>query len=510
MPIDVEVCIIGAGAAGLKAAHTLLTKSDSLTQNDIVVVEAQDRIGGRLYTDRSSSKIGLHYDLGASWFHDCLSNVVFQHFYSGEGEGDKEIFDILSDGYFDDKPVKVFLSAEIAEIDMHKTNMETITHDIETFCELYFIDKLSTDEDITLKQLVELYIEKYSKILTEQEKKYAKVTMRYYELWHGVSWDRLSARYAVLDHNGRDLFNKKGYDFLINWLLQIGISKDRVLLNSPVSKIYRDASKFEGNRRHRKCAVEIRGSSELIYCDYLVVTVPQSILSLDYKVDPKYGIEWVPALPASMQSALKNIHFGALGKVIFEFDSIWWNKNQDRFSILADENVATDGIETLTSLPKPFSFPALAVNNSNIHKSDKGSLTILTQTPLTEYLESNPDQAWSYYGPMLARISTTPYSPPPAPINTITTKWTTNPYIRGSYVACYKGDDPTEIISQLSGEIDGMGLSSSTIRFAGEHTSFEGEGCVHGAWMSGVREAEWILKHSGKGGVTKKLEKWRL
>ena len=42
-----KVLIIGAGVSGLKAAETILSKS-FLTGDDVLVVEAQNRIGGRL------------------------------------------------------------------------------------------------------------------------------------------------------------------------------------------------------------------------------------------------------------------------------------------------------------------------------------------------------------------------------------------------------------------------------------------------------------------------------
>lgn len=485
--IDVSVCIIGAGISGLKAAQSLLTRS-SFTADDLIILEAQERVGGRIFTDRTSSKIGLPYDLGASWFHDCLSNVVFQHFLSGK---DNDVFDVKKDGVFDDKPLNVYTSE--GTLNQIESNISTILHDIETFCQLYFIDKFDTNDDLTLKDLVELYIEKYGPLLTAEELKIARVSMRYYELWHGISWDRLSARYAVLEHNGRDLFNRKGNDILIDFILR-EVPKGRILLNHAVKEINRDAKK-----QYKRNISVVTHNGVRINCDYLLVTVPQSILALNHEKEPKYGIKWSPPLPASITSALTRIHFGALGKVIFEFDSVWWDKDVDRFSIHSDSGVATDGIETLTTLPKSFSFPALAINGSKIHsdKTNKGSLVILTQSPLTEYLERHPSEAWEYFKPMLQQISTST-EPAPNPINTITTKWTINPYIRGSYAGCHKGDEPSEIISLLSGDIEGMGLSSSTVRFAGEHTTYEGEGCIHGAWMSGEREAKWISDHAGK------------
>lgn len=63
-----DTIVIGAGVAGLTAAR-LLTKSG----RRVVVLEARDRVGGRVWTDRSD---GLVTDLGASWIHGIIDEPV--------------------------------------------------------------------------------------------------------------------------------------------------------------------------------------------------------------------------------------------------------------------------------------------------------------------------------------------------------------------------------------------------------------------------------------------------
>jgi monoamine oxidase len=60
---QVDALVIGAGAAGLAAAHTLSERGLSLA-----VLEARDRIGGRIFTMRPSG-IGLPVELGAEFVH---------------------------------------------------------------------------------------------------------------------------------------------------------------------------------------------------------------------------------------------------------------------------------------------------------------------------------------------------------------------------------------------------------------------------------------------------------
>lgn len=61
-PVDVEVSIVGAGAAGLAAAASLQARG-----LDCLIVEARDRIGGRAWTDTTT--LNGPFDLGASFIH---------------------------------------------------------------------------------------------------------------------------------------------------------------------------------------------------------------------------------------------------------------------------------------------------------------------------------------------------------------------------------------------------------------------------------------------------------
>ena len=63
-----RIAIIGAGMAGLCAAQYLAGKG-----NDVVVFEGRDRIGGRIWTDRS---LGTAVDLGATWIHGPDGNPI--------------------------------------------------------------------------------------------------------------------------------------------------------------------------------------------------------------------------------------------------------------------------------------------------------------------------------------------------------------------------------------------------------------------------------------------------
>ncbi len=67
---DVDVVIVGAGAAGLAAAK--VCRSNGLT---FKVLEAMNRIGGRAHT--SSEHLGIPFDIGCAWLHGADRNPFF-------------------------------------------------------------------------------------------------------------------------------------------------------------------------------------------------------------------------------------------------------------------------------------------------------------------------------------------------------------------------------------------------------------------------------------------------
>lgn len=64
-----RIVVIGAGLAGLSAARLLHDAGQ-----DVTVIEARDRIGGRIVTSRAWA--GLPMDLGASWIHGTRGNPL--------------------------------------------------------------------------------------------------------------------------------------------------------------------------------------------------------------------------------------------------------------------------------------------------------------------------------------------------------------------------------------------------------------------------------------------------
>jgi monoamine oxidase len=68
LPSEIDVAIIGAGAAGIGAARALEGKGLS-----VLVLEARDRLGGRAFTRQLENNVV--FDVGCGWLHSADRNV---------------------------------------------------------------------------------------------------------------------------------------------------------------------------------------------------------------------------------------------------------------------------------------------------------------------------------------------------------------------------------------------------------------------------------------------------
>src|SRR6516165_10792603 len=66
-PSDIDIAIIGAGAAGLGAAHALKKAGVAFA-----ALEARDRVGGRGHTIMASPDVT--FDVGCGWLHSADKN----------------------------------------------------------------------------------------------------------------------------------------------------------------------------------------------------------------------------------------------------------------------------------------------------------------------------------------------------------------------------------------------------------------------------------------------------
>ncbi|QFZ29588.1 putative corticosteroid-binding protein [Clavispora lusitaniae] len=316
--LDSTVCIIGAGVAGLKAARALIDRG--LAPEKVVVLEAQARAGGRIFTDRARSKHGAAYDMGAAWFHDSLTNKVFaEEVLLAQKSGD--FFDST---WFDDADPAYYAREVSGPLDVAGLKLNRVVEEIQQFVEIQYRDSLD-EEDVSLARAAQMYMERRAPLLSGEQRRFGARMVRTLELWHGASHKKISAQHAFLDYDGRHVFNRRGYDTLVERLMPPG----QVFLGEPVRAIDRDTN----NIKHRRHLVHAKSIS--VAADYVVVAVPHSILALPE--EHEHAINWTPPLPLAVRESFSALHFDALGKVVLEFSHVWW-PDRDSFEILGDKD----------------------------------------------------------------------------------------------------------------------------------------------------------------------------
>lgn len=493
-----RVVIIGAGIAGLKAASRLYEGGI----RNCVVLEARDRVGGRLYTVEGYK--GRKYDLGASWHHDTLTNGLFleEAELPASEKGPRYVFDDDHAIIIDEQRGRIDIDPEM--------NLEILDDELSAFSDHEFHQKLGVP-DCSFFEMVLSYLFDRRKFLTDDQIRYLPQVARSLELWHGLDWKRLSAKDTYFGHYGRNAM-VLNYDLVVSRIAD-SFPREWIELNKEVESV----------KKNGQIVVKTTQGDEYP-CDHVIVTIPQSILSLALNkgTRQKGTIAFEPPLRTGINKALNSIHFGSLGKVVFEFEKCCWSTERSRILTLARSNnkiaeqvrnatdlrQLVDAVETSEEHETSFSAWNRPLSFVNIAKTTGiPSLVMLMQEPLTQYIEAKRDDkifVFQFFQSVLDKVMIVLGSKPcvngmasevsssDSPIlkNIIVTNWSGDPYSLGAYTACHPGDDPLTIVTAMT---DGQ---DSKIRFAGEHTIMDGAGCAYGAWESGKREAEYILNDS--------------
>ncbi|OBA22940.1 FAD/NAD(P)-binding domain-containing protein [Metschnikowia bicuspidata var. bicuspidata NRRL YB-4993] len=291
-----------------------------------------------------------------------------------------------------------------------------------------------------------------------------QVLRMWLEMWDGILWEVASAKHFFswgADHLGRNAHDKNGFETVFrNELAELpeAYQKQNIRLNTQVTHI-----NYENNDY-----VTLTTSEGSVYTsDYVVVTAPLSVLRITDQND-RHILNWAPSLPQRFQNFLPECHYGSLGKVVLEFEKCFWPTDVHRFYILASEMSSLD-------IVRPWQNPTLIINYFAIAKVP--SLVFLTQEPVSTQVERwSGKQIWQLFEPVVKQIATGPIS---EPFEILKSDWNNDPWTQGSYTA---------------GRINTRLADEGCLRFAGAETiGGSSNGCAHGAFLSGEREARFIL-----------------
>jgi monoamine oxidase len=425
-----QVLILGAGVAGLSAARAL-----ALAGHSVTVLEARNRMGGRVVTDRQT--LGFACDTGAGWIHGPAGgNPITQ--LAAQAKAATFVTE--------DDSLRVFNAQgrDVSNIQFNARNEQAwrnLQQKMERWAELH------EDADWTLTELIKKL---EPSALSDPYRIYPLTTDTEFDA--GGPLEQLSAMYWADDEKypGKDVIFPEGYDAIPRLLAQQATDAGaRIALQTVVTHIEHDTD-----------FVKVHTERGIWTGQALICTLPLGVLQ-------KGAIRFSPALPKAHQQALQNLGVGRVNKVFCHFDKAFWPTDVQYFGYHAQQRgMLAYWINYTTFSPIPCLVGICSGNAGAVVESMSDS-AVLAQatTALRAMFGSNT----------------------PAPKSILCTRWGADPYAMGAYSFTAKGSSAADY-AQLAQPI------RDNVLLAGEHTYAPYRGTVHGAYLSGVRAAHSLLQ----------------
>lgn len=428
----VDVVVIGAGVAGLTAARLLASEG-----RRVVVLEARDRVGGRVHTDRTGGHVT---DLGASWIHGVDGNAVAE----AVAAFDIRTVEFTVGGYqVDSRPI-AYHGADGHRLDDATRRFAADVHTVDATLADVVAGSGPTD---TYRDVVERAIDLQGWDASRAERVREHLEHRSEEQY-GVPSDELAAHGLDDDTiDGDEVVFPDGYDALPTHLAA-GLD---VRLRHVVRSV-----------RHGDDGVEVTSDHGSFHAAAVVVTVPVGVLQSD-----DFVIE--PPLPERHRRALGRLRMNAFEKVVLRFPERFWDEDVYAIRQLGPEGRWWHSWYDLTRLdgvPTLLTFAAGPAGRATRGWSDE------------QVAPSVLEQLRRLYGHHV-----------PAPTSVQVTAWQDDPFARGSYAHMLPGsttDDHDDLAVPIGGRV----------HLAGEATWTDDPATVAGALYSGHRAAERVLGHA--------------
>lgn len=202
--------------------------------------------------------------------------------------------------------------------------------------------------------------------------------------------------------------------------------------------------------------------------DIALCTVPLGVLKSG-------SIKFTPELPQRKLDGIKRLGFGLLNKVAMLFPSYFWGTDLDMFGHLSDDTKNRGEFFLFYSYANVSGGPVL--------------MALVAGEAAHSFESMPPTDAVTRVLQILRGIFSPQGIEVPEPIQTVCTRWGSDPFSLGSYsnVAVGSTGDDYDILAESVGD--------GRVFFAGEATTRRYPATMHGAFLSGLREAANIFHY---------------
>ena len=424
-----DCVVIGAGVAGLAAARKL-----HAAHRRVVVLEARDRIGGRIWTDRSSPDAPV--ELGAQWIHGIKGNPLAELCTQNgiktftTNYGSRVVFGADGRRWNEREADEEEKQFKGVRRDVHKLRKQL---------------RANQAPDQPLGRVWSEVLAGKTLDAAARERLAFEANVQI-EHEYGADLGQLSLYEYDQDasEHGGDVVVPGGYA-QIPALLARGLD---IRLSEVVQSVSVNAN-----------GVEVRTARGVFRGKCALVTLPLGVLQAGV-------VKFDPPLPEKKLAAIKRLGSGRLDKVCLRFARAFWPETHVLNFAGSRPGEFAEWINAAAFLRAP----VLVGYNA-------GTTAARFETkPAAEVTAAAVSALRSMFGRDV-----------PEPQNAIVTQWGRDPFALGAYSHLPPGASARDF-ALLAEPVGGR------LFFAGEATSLKQNATVHGALLSGEREAKQILK----------------
>jgi polyamine oxidase len=452
-----NIIVIGAGMSGLAASAQLLKAGYNVT-----ILEARDRIGGRINTVAFNSN--RVFDYGASFIHGVEGgNPLVPLADAAQSQRYVPEIPVLALPKFKDHPFTIYEGENVMKAGMV---VEGAFGELAEYAATNF-DKISPTESLKAKAIsvMTAKIQEAAKNpelgIADLDKTVDPAAVA--ELRANINGANLAA--LSLKHFGIEKLFEGDEPVLLDGYVRVlkqaaGKALDHVVLKQVVKNVRSTAK-----------GVQVTTEGGQSYAaDAVLVTVPLGVLKAN-------TIRFEPDLSAAKKKAIQDHGMGLLNKVLIKFTNLDWFPEADMFMMPPQLNPAVPALNTQSTY----------INVWNLNRAYKlPYLCFFTYGPFADEIEKMTDKQ---VGDKLVQLLRARHPKTPNSFTvTHVTRWRADPFARGSYSYPSIASNGIQTIQAL-----GQPSADNRVFWAGEHTEPNYFATVHGAYMTGQRAAQDIL-----------------